>query len=491
MHLLTGKNAAIKKKGEMPIARNSFIQMSKLTNVKGRITYISSRAKQENLYAVYETTERQFWRELAKYNQEEFRKSGTEGKCIEARELIIALPESFVEYDPYHLLKLFTEYFKKNYEVECVSALHHNKRKTNYHIHLIFSERQLLKEPIIKIASRNMFYDEKGKHVRTKKEILGESGEIRTGCHIIKKGEVYEKKIFTKKDERFKSERFLDEVKHSFTDLMNVYVRNDEEKLNVFQHGSVYLPTKKIGKNNPKEAEIRADNAIRQEWNRAVDVALVEGVPEEKILKIKKEEISTKIAQSISRQGFQPKAFREILLAALQILREYIRKLRIPSKPKLGIDMKEFYEMENLKSKLDQKLRVIRQAEQVELPRLEKDLKDITGFFKGKEKKEAQNKIDQCKERIRKQKDELHILVKKSGYPNVQKFMDGYRTAYKIVEQYKKELEIWKQKTGQNDIQPERKKSVLERLKENEKRVKERERPKSVNKQKRHDWLER
>ena len=205
MHLLTGKNVAIKKKGEMPIARNSFIQMSKLTNVKGRITYISSRAKQENLYAVYETTERQFWRELAKYNQEEFRKSGTEGKCIEARELIIALPESFVEYDPYHLLKLFTEHFKKNYEVECVSALHHNKRKTNYHIHLIFSERQLLKEPIIKIASRNMFYDEKGKHVRTKKEILGESGEIRTGCHIIKKGEVYEKKVFTKKDEMKKS----------------------------------------------------------------------------------------------------------------------------------------------------------------------------------------------------------------------------------------------------------------------------------------------
>ena len=177
----------------MSIARNSFIQMSKLTNIKGRITYISSRAKQENLYAVCETTERQFWRELAKYNQEEFRKSGTEGKCIEARELIIALPESFVEYDPYHLLKLFTEHFKKNYEVECVSALHHNKRKTNYHIHLIFSERQLLKEPIIKIASEICFMI-KGKHVRTKKEILGESGEIRTGCHIIKKGEVYRKK---------------------------------------------------------------------------------------------------------------------------------------------------------------------------------------------------------------------------------------------------------------------------------------------------------
>lgn len=143
--------------------------MTKLSNVKGRITYISSHAKQENLYAVYETTERKFWRELAKCNQEEFAKSGTEGKCIEARELIIALPESFTEFQPDRLLQLFTNHFKQNYGMECIAALHHNKRKTNYHIHLIFAERKLLDEPIIKIASRNMFYDENGKHVRTKK----------------------------------------------------------------------------------------------------------------------------------------------------------------------------------------------------------------------------------------------------------------------------------------------------------------------------------
>lgn len=104
--------------------------MTKLSNVKGRITYISSHAKQENLYAVYETTERKFWRELAKCNQEEFVKSGTEGKCIEARELIIALPESFAEYQPDRLLQLFTNHFKQNYGTECIAALHHNKRKT-------------------------------------------------------------------------------------------------------------------------------------------------------------------------------------------------------------------------------------------------------------------------------------------------------------------------------------------------------------------------
>ena len=250
----------------MPIGRNSFIQMTKLSNVKGRITYISSHAKQENLYAVYETTERKFWRELAKCNQDEFVKSGTEGKCIEARELIIALPESFTEFQPDRLLQLFTNHFKQNYGTECIAALHHNKRKTNYHIHLIFAERKLLDEAIIKIASRNMFYDENGKHVRTKKEILGEDGEIREGCSIVKKGEVYEKKLFTAKDEHFKSNSFLDEVKHSYTDLINIYVQDESQKLQVFERGSVYLATKKIGKNNPKAQEIEADNQKRQEW---------------------------------------------------------------------------------------------------------------------------------------------------------------------------------------------------------------------------------
>ena len=118
--------------------------MSKLPDVRGRITYISSHAKQENLYAVYETTDRCYWTELAKCNRQEFEKSGTEGKCIEAREFIIALPESFFAlYEPDKLLQLFTDRFKEKYGVECVSALHHNKRKTNYHIHLIFSEREL------------------------------------------------------------------------------------------------------------------------------------------------------------------------------------------------------------------------------------------------------------------------------------------------------------------------------------------------------------
>ena len=294
--------------------------MIKLSNVKGRISYISSHAKQENLYAVYETTERKFWREFAKCNQEEFVKSGTDGKCIEARELIIALPESFTEYQQDRLLQLFTNHFKQNYGTECIAALHHNKRKTNYHIHLIFAERKLLYEPIVKTASRNMFYDEKGKHVRTKKEILGEDGEIQEGCRIVKKGEVYEKKLFTAKDERFKSNSFLEELKHSYTDLINIYVQDEKQKLQVFERGSVYLATKKIGKNNPKAQEIEADNQKRREWNRAVDMSLISGVPEPKLMEVKRKEITEPIRKSIARRENRPRLFSRVVTVAVEAL---------------------------------------------------------------------------------------------------------------------------------------------------------------------------
>ena len=287
--------------------------MSKLHNVRGRITYISSHAKQENLYAVYETTDRHYWTELARFNQQEFLKSGTEGKRIEARELIIALPESFPDlYDPDRLLQLFTNRFKEKYGVECVSALHHNKRKTNYHIHLIFSERELLPEPIEKIATRNMFYNEQKKHVRTKKEILDDSGNIRKGCKIIKKGEVYERTLFTAKNKLFKQEYYLDEAKRFYTDFINLLIEDDKKKLHVFDRNGLYLATKKIGKNNPKAKQIKEDNEVRMQWNHDVDRALVSQVPENEIRQIKKEFITDRIRNSIKAWGNCPELLANI-----------------------------------------------------------------------------------------------------------------------------------------------------------------------------------
>lgn len=48
-----------------------------------------------------------------------------------------------------------------------------------------------------------------------------------------------------------------------YTDLINIYVKDDKQKLKVFDRNGVYLPTKKIGKNNPKAEQIRTDNQYR------------------------------------------------------------------------------------------------------------------------------------------------------------------------------------------------------------------------------------
>lgn len=39
---------------------------------------------------------------------------------------------------------MFTETFRQKYGVQCAAALHHNKAMTNYHIHLVFADRETL-----------------------------------------------------------------------------------------------------------------------------------------------------------------------------------------------------------------------------------------------------------------------------------------------------------------------------------------------------------
>lgn len=232
-----------------------------------------------------------------------------------------------MDYPPDGLLKYMTDKFKSRYGVDCIAALHHNKRKTNYHIHLIFAERNYLDEPIEKIATRNMFYDEKGNHVRTKKEILDENGTIRKRCKVIKKGEVYERQMFTIKDARFKQEHFLDEVKVFYTDVINGLVKDEKEKLSAFKRGDVYLATKKIGKNNPKADKITLNNKVIQDWNRTVDHALVSGMERKEILKVKQEQISTPIKESIHKYGNHPELLFMIIFRAIELLKELIKLL--------------------------------------------------------------------------------------------------------------------------------------------------------------------
>ncbi len=432
------------------MARHSFIQMSKLPNVKGRISYITSHARQENLYATYQTADNAFWGNLARESQQEFQRSGTDGKCIEARELIIALPEVYTQYEPQQVLEDFTEEFRRRYGVECVSALHHNKRKTNYHIHLIFSERKLLPEPDVKIAARSVFFDETGKRVRTKKEITGEDGQIRKGCTVIKKGEVYESHLFAVKDERFKSEAFLREVKEVYTELINRHISDPEQHLKVYDKNSVYLPTKKIGKNNPKAEEIKADNAARQEWNRTADMALLSGISEAKIIEVKQTEIHDKVSRSIRKSGWLPNLFRSIVSKAKDFLQGLIRQQDMPPKPTLDIDMAEFRTMRNLMIRVQDEAREIRSLQDDVLPKLKQQLAETKGVFKGKERKALTEQIKQTEREIDRRLNRLPEILSEDGYPDVQAFMATYREAEAVVAQYNRDLAEWERKAKES-----------------------------------------
>lgn len=363
--------------------RHSFVQMQKISNVKGRIDYISSQERQENLYATFNTTTEKFWRELAKESQKEFSKSGADGTCIEAREFIIALPEVYQQYDPDEVLRIFTESFQQEHHVECVSALHHNKSKTNYHIHLIFSERVLLKQPVKKIASRNMFYNEEGKHVRTKQKICDSNGNVRKCCRIISKGAVYESRLYSNKNTKFKDESFLEEEKKRYTQLINQYIQNSAEKLQVFEKNGVYLPY----------------------------------------------------------------LFRQIIYKAKQRLEKFIHKFKLLLKPKLTVDIAEFQKIEVIMMELKQRVNAIYQVEYRDLPEYRRELGAVKGVFKGKECKAIKLKIRGTIEKLFAMKSNLEELVTGYGYKNVQDFAAIYKEAENQMYKYQKELGNWKEKS--------------------------------------------
>lgn len=414
--------------------------------------------RQENLYATCTNVPRKSWYYLAKENQRDFRDSGTEGECIEARELIIMLLPSLIEYNHEILLKYFTGVFAEKYDVACQSALHHNKAKTNLHIHLIFSERKALEEPERKIAKRNMFYDENGKHVRTKKEILDADGAIRPGCKVIQKGDVYETNFFAPRNLHFKSKAFLKESKELFTEVCNNLVKNENEKLTVYQENSPYLATKKIGKNNPKAKAIQTDNYLRQEWNCMVDCELIEGVQEENLLVIKKDYIDNKVAESVKEQGYQPGLFTQLLQKAIVKLRSFINfvlfyenaekdKNRNPliyedvvldmtpaafsprEKDSYPSSEQELLEVKRL-SAIDEKLKAGNRkvyAIEKDTERLQQKLKKVPkGFF---HRKELEEKIASNLMRLEKEKARLDAIPMMHGFATVAVFKKALKQA--------------------------------------------------------------
>jgi hypothetical protein len=138
------------------------------------------------------------------------------------------------------------------------------------------------------------------------------------------------------------------------TDLINELVP-EEDKLTVFPRGGPFLATQKIGKNNPKEAEIRKSNEVRQEWNAAVSGAMMRGMLVEDLKEMKKKLIIESVAVSIKKHGKDPARFIRILKKAVVVLIEKARSFR----PSILASLERF---KDESAKQDRKRRSVREA---------------------------------------------------------------------------------------------------------------------------------
>ena len=310
--------------------------------------------------------------------------------------------------------------------------------------------------------------------MRTKREILDEGGNLRAGCKIIKKGEVYETNFFQPKKEEFKSHAFLENMKQVMTDAINEIVKDENEKLQVFQKGGPYLATKKIGKNNPKADEIKVDNYLRQEWNRNVDRSLLTGASEVEVMLSKQSQIDEPVAESLRDHGQDPKLFTGILQKAVGYLRGFVEFLREtkycdrdsegnplidhdvriditpeplpakskgerPSSEKQEAEVMRLQQILNKMKKQEQKIYAIEKA----IMKLEKDLKEVKKkWFHRKEQKELEGKIDAKKVQLEKAKAALDLIPAQYGYQNaleVTKAMKLAKAELKKVQTAQKE----------------------------------------------------
>ena len=143
----------------------------------------------------------------------------------------------------------------------------------------------------------------------------------------------------------------MDEAKHFYTDLINLLIEDDKNKLHVFDKNGLYLATKKIGKNNPKAEQIKENNEVRMQWNHEVDRALVSQVPEDEIRQIKHEFITDRIRQSIGAWGKQPNLLANIIINATMRLALLISKVLTAAR-----ELKNKLSMKLLKKNMEARL---------------------------------------------------------------------------------------------------------------------------------------
>lgn len=266
----------------------------------------------------------------------------------------------------------------------------------------------------------------------------------------------------------------------------------------------MYLPTKKIGKNNPKAEQIKTDNQYRAKWNQTVDRALISGVPKGQILEVKQSEIRQKVKASIQKSGRNPALLKSIIMTAIYALELLISKVfkvasqkvdkgmetvakaepeqtpvkrvksfvkvksePVPEMPKKSALASKYPRLADIYNKLEKQNTAIYEREK-QLANVEKELAGAKGIFKAKQRKELQEQEEQIKTQIGNMKQYLSSIVQGYGYKNVKEFLAEFKDSKAEYADYQSAVAKWEQQTG-HKVESDSLKAKLQR------EVKERE----------------
>ena len=271
------------------MVRHSYVRVRKLHDASGFTDYISNDSRQEHLLGTAQYVDAKYldmfpngdyWKDLAKYNQLAHVKTGNDGECVEAREIVFAYPEEFYgNFNPDELNDHMCQLFMSKYKVSVLGAIHLSEKNEeegtfrNLHTHLVFSERKFTGD--IKPAKRNIWRDEAGRLI-TQQQV-----EALEKSYFIPKGSIdpFQKGGWTSKDNHLKSRDFTNEVKVLFTEEINRLAKEaglNIQPLEVFDQNGLYLPTSKVGKNKQQVTIniIRARNNRIRIHNQLIESAI-------------------------------------------------------------------------------------------------------------------------------------------------------------------------------------------------------------------------
>ena len=243
-----------------------YIKSGKVRSIKIKNDYIKNHDIADIDKDYYDTADNDFWELLAKENHVRHSTSKgycKKGECIEARQLIIGIPQN-----SNITAKELCDIFKNKYGVECICAIHTKQDKqgniTNKHAHLIFADRKKLDKPEIigeKRAVRTYYYDKNGKKCKKSEAVK----KVPKGT-IISEGVTH---YFASKNEFFGSLDFVNDVKDLF---LNEVLGIGWNKKKDIENRDLGLSQKHIGYENINSDFIRDNNQLKKRVKASCEV---------------------------------------------------------------------------------------------------------------------------------------------------------------------------------------------------------------------------